>query len=117
MALVAVAVAAPSQPAYGYTPKTKYEEPAKYDFNYAMKDDYSGNGAHQEARDGYDTQFSYYVLLSDGRLQVAYPILFLISIKSNARYRLPNISSTNFNSILFPVYTSPCKRWPVLKWP
>nr|XP_027230857.1 pro-resilin-like [Penaeus vannamei] len=70
LAFVAVAVAAPSQPAYGYAPEPAYEEPAKYDFNYAVKDDYSGNDfGHQEARDGYDTQGSYYVLLPDGRLQ------------------------------------------------
>ncbi|XP_042227267.1 cuticle protein 7-like isoform X2 [Homarus americanus] len=70
LALVAVAVAAPTQPSYGYTPAPAYEEPAKYDFNYAVKDDYSGNDfGHQESRDGYDTQGSYYVLLPDGRLQ------------------------------------------------
>ncbi|XP_045106738.1 cuticle protein 7-like [Portunus trituberculatus] len=46
------------------------EAPPKYDYNYAVKDEYSGNdfGA-QEARDGYDTQGSYYVQLPDGRLQ------------------------------------------------
>merc|ERR1712025_361268 len=70
LALVAVSLAAPSQPAYGYAPAPSYEEPAKYDFNYAVKDDYSGNDfGHQEARDGYDTQGSYYVQLPDGRLQ------------------------------------------------
>ncbi|XP_037800764.1 pupal cuticle protein Edg-84A-like [Penaeus monodon] len=68
LALVAIAASAPSQPAYGYAPQSTYEVPAKYDFNYAVKDDYSGNDfGHQEARDGYDTQGSYYVLLSDGR--------------------------------------------------
>ncbi|XP_037800658.1 cuticle protein 7-like [Penaeus monodon] len=76
LALVAVAAPAPSQPAYGYAPQPAYEVPAKYDFNYAVKDDYSGNDfGHQEARDGYDTQGSYYVLLPDGRLQkVAYTV-------------------------------------------
>ncbi|XP_042893525.1 cuticle protein 19-like [Penaeus japonicus] len=70
LALVAVAFAAPSQPAYGYAPEPTYEEPAKYDFNYPVKDDYTGNDfGHQETRDGYDTQGSYYVLLPDGRLQ------------------------------------------------
>ncbi|XP_076059582.1 uncharacterized protein LOC143036220 [Oratosquilla oratoria] len=53
------------------------QAPAKYDFNYAVKDEYSGNDfGHQEARDGYDTQGSYYVLLPDGRLQkVAYTVI------------------------------------------
>ncbi|XP_064113645.1 pro-resilin-like [Macrobrachium nipponense] len=70
VALVAAVFGAPSQPQYGYAPPPSYEEPAKYDFNYAVKDDYSGNDfGHQEARDGYDTQGSYYVLLPDGRLQ------------------------------------------------
>ena len=70
LALVAAALAAPSQPSYGYAPQPTYEVPAKYDFNYAVKDDYSGNDfGHQEARDGYDTQGSYYVQLPDGRLQ------------------------------------------------
>ena len=46
------------------------QAPAQYDFNYAVKDDYSGNDfGHNEARDGYDTQGSYYVQLPDGRLQ------------------------------------------------
>ena len=35
-----------------------------------MKDDYSGNNyGHQETRDGYNTQGTYYVLLPDSRLQ------------------------------------------------
>ncbi len=46
------------------------QEPAKYDFNYAVKDDYSGNDfGHNEGRDGYNTEGSYYVQLPDGRLQ------------------------------------------------
>ncbi|CAL4093063.1 unnamed protein product, partial [Meganyctiphanes norvegica] len=68
LALVAASLAAPSQP--GYAPAPSYEEPAKYDFNYAVKDDYSGNDfGHNEARDGYNTEGSYYVALPDGRLQ------------------------------------------------
>ncbi|XP_063601423.1 cuticle protein 7-like [Penaeus indicus] len=43
---------------------------AKYDFQWAVKHDDSGNDfRHQEARDGEDTQGSYYVQLPDGRLQ------------------------------------------------
>ncbi|XP_042886057.1 cuticle protein 18.6-like [Penaeus japonicus] len=70
-ALVAVALARPDQaPAYGYAAPTAAPAPAKYDFNYAVKDEYSGNDfGHQESRDGYDTQGSYYVQLPDGRLQ------------------------------------------------
>ncbi|XP_063884576.1 cuticle protein 21-like [Scylla paramamosain] len=44
--------------------------PPKYDFSWNVKDDPSGNDyGHQEGRDGYDTQGSYYVQLPDGRLQ------------------------------------------------
>ncbi|XP_047471398.1 cuticle protein 18.6-like [Penaeus chinensis] len=50
--------------------------PAQYDFNYAVRDDYSGNDySHQENRNGYDSQGAYYVLLPDGRVQrVAYTV-------------------------------------------
>ncbi|XP_042893155.1 pro-resilin-like [Penaeus japonicus] len=45
-------------------------EPAKYDFDWAVKHDYSGNHfGHQESRDGDYTQGSYYVQLPDSRLQ------------------------------------------------
>ncbi|XP_063883977.1 DNA-directed RNA polymerase II subunit RPB1-like [Scylla paramamosain] len=75
-ALLAATFARPDtlRPSYG-APAPSYSAPApeappKYDYNYAVKDEYSGNdfGA-QEARDGYDTQGSYYVQLPDGRLQ------------------------------------------------
>ncbi|XP_076059580.1 uncharacterized protein LOC143036218 [Oratosquilla oratoria] len=76
-ALVALATA-DTAPLYGHpAPPPVRGAPAKYDFNYAVKDEYSGNDfGHQEARDGYDTQGSYYVLLPDGRLQkVAYTVI------------------------------------------
>ncbi|XP_063884709.1 uncharacterized protein LOC135113382 [Scylla paramamosain] len=68
----------PAHPTPSYhAPRPSYHAPAQYadvsphyNTQYAVKDDYSGNdfGA-QEARDGYSTQGSYYVLLPDGRLQ------------------------------------------------
>ncbi|XP_047471396.1 cuticle protein 19.8-like [Penaeus chinensis] len=59
----------PPVPSY-HAPAPAPVGPARYDFNYAAKDDYSGNDfGHQEARDGYDTQGTYYVQLPDGRLQ------------------------------------------------
>ncbi|XP_063608174.1 uncharacterized protein LOC134782577 [Penaeus indicus] len=70
-ALVVVAIARPdSPPTYGYSAPTPSYAPAKYDFNYAVNDQPSGNDfGHEEARDGDHTQGSYYVLLPDGRLQ------------------------------------------------
>ncbi|XP_076059589.1 uncharacterized protein LOC143036226 [Oratosquilla oratoria] len=69
-AFLAVATA-DTAPVYGYpAPSPSYEGPAKYDFNYAVKDEYSGNDfGHHESRDGYKTEGSYYVLLPDGRVQ------------------------------------------------
>ncbi|KAK8392785.1 hypothetical protein O3P69_014902 [Scylla paramamosain] len=72
-ALVAAALARPDTPYR--PPASSYHAPApdappRYDYNYAVVDDYSGNNYNaQEARDGYDTQGSYYVLLPDGRRQ------------------------------------------------
>ncbi|XP_053650923.2 cuticle protein 7-like [Cherax quadricarinatus] len=64
----------PPPPGYGApTPvfiSSGPEAPPRYDFNYAVKDEYAGNDfGHQESRDGYDTKGSYYVQLPDGRLQ------------------------------------------------
>ncbi|XP_050705289.1 cuticle protein 7-like isoform X1 [Eriocheir sinensis] len=64
-------------PKPSYAPRPSYHAPAQYadahpqyNSQYAVKDDYAGlNFGAQEARDGYDTQGSYSVLLPDGRLQ------------------------------------------------
>ncbi|XP_050720236.1 uncharacterized protein LOC127000533 [Eriocheir sinensis] len=68
--------APPPPPTYAPPPPPKYGQPepetAKpaYSFDWAVKDDYSGNDfGHQETRDGYNTQGSYYVLLPDGRVE------------------------------------------------
>ncbi|XP_053651133.2 cuticle protein 7 [Cherax quadricarinatus] len=59
----------PPPPTYGQ-PSPPVEPPAKYDFDWLVKDDESGNDfGHQETRDGPHTQGSYYVLLADGRVQ------------------------------------------------
>ncbi|XP_071541385.1 uncharacterized protein, partial [Panulirus ornatus] len=67
---------------------------AQYNFNWAVKHDDSDNDfGHQEARDGDDTQGSYYVQLPDGRLQtVTYIVdgdsgyLAQVDYKGEARY-------------------------------
>ncbi|XP_037791660.1 cuticle protein 18.6-like [Penaeus monodon] len=47
----------------------------QYSFNYAVNDAFGNDFGHQEGRDGYNTQGSYYVQLPDGRLQrVAYAV-------------------------------------------
>ncbi|XP_068210638.1 pro-resilin-like [Palaemon carinicauda] len=75
---LAALVAADSRETYSYAaPRTSSgsEESfesgeVKYNFNWAVSDDSSSNEfGHQEARDGDDTQGSYYVQLPDGRLQ------------------------------------------------
>ncbi|XP_076036599.1 uncharacterized protein LOC143022335 [Oratosquilla oratoria] len=48
----------------------KNTNPAQYDFNWEVKDEYSGNDfGHQESRNGYDTQGAHYVLQLDGWLR------------------------------------------------
>ncbi|XP_071551236.1 uncharacterized protein [Panulirus ornatus] len=59
-----------SAPAPGYSAPTYPDTPPQYSSQYAVKDDYSGNDfGHDESRDGYNTQGSYYALLPDSRLQ------------------------------------------------
>lgn len=54
----------------GYAPEYPDVDP-KYQYAYAVKDDYSGaNFAQQEQRDGYNTQGYYRVVLPDGRTQL-----------------------------------------------
>ncbi|TRY77848.1 hypothetical protein TCAL_12217, partial [Tigriopus californicus] len=73
LALVAIALAdnAPYRPA-PYSPAPTYkEEPAAYQYQYAVADDYAGvNFAQNEARDGYATNGEYRVALPDGRTQI-----------------------------------------------
>ena len=46
------------------------KEPAKYAYQYTVKDDYTNNNFGQaENRDGYSAQGEYFVNLPDGRLQ------------------------------------------------
>ncbi|XP_076059592.1 uncharacterized protein LOC143036229 [Oratosquilla oratoria] len=70
LAFAGVVLAAPSNPQYGYTPpEPVYDDPPRYDFNYAVKDYSNNDFGHQENRDGYNTNGGYSVLLPDGRLQ------------------------------------------------
>jgi hypothetical protein len=75
-------------------PKYNEERPAKYQFGYAVNDDYSGNNyGHSESRDGPVTKGSYYVALPDGRLQkVTYTVngndgyVATVSYEGEAKY-------------------------------
>nr|XP_027214650.1 uncharacterized protein LOC113807560 [Penaeus vannamei] len=71
--VLSLAAAVLARPEAGYPAQ---EEPAKYSFEYEVKDEPSGNDfGHQEARDGAHTQGDYFVRLPDGRLQqVAYTV-------------------------------------------
>ncbi|XP_042890795.1 pro-resilin-like [Penaeus japonicus] len=74
LALAGAATAQRNSYAYG-PPQDSSEESyesseARYDFDWAVNHGDSGNNfGHQEARDGDNTQGSYYVQLPDGRLQ------------------------------------------------
>ena len=47
------------------------EEPASYNFEYAVQDEESGSDfGQQESREGDNTSGSYYVLMPDGRMQI-----------------------------------------------
>ncbi|XP_047472533.1 pro-resilin-like isoform X2 [Penaeus chinensis] len=60
----------PVHPSPSYRAPTYNDVPAQYNTQYAVNDEYSGNNyGHQEDRDGYKTQGTYYVQLPDGRLQ------------------------------------------------
>ncbi|XP_071536218.1 cuticle protein 19.8-like [Panulirus ornatus] len=69
--LVAVALAHPAirPPYHPHPPSYAPVDPPKYDFNYAVRDNFGNDFGHQESRDGYNTQGSYYAQLPDGRLQ------------------------------------------------
>merc|ERR1712212_627999 len=61
---------APYHPAPAYK-EPSYDEPAVYEYGYAVADDYSGaNFASNEKRDGYATSGEYRVALPDGRTQI-----------------------------------------------
>ncbi|XP_042239515.1 cuticle protein 18.6-like [Homarus americanus] len=62
---------APAHPRPSYSAAPVYlDTPPQYNSQYVVRDDYSGNDfGHEESRDGYNTQGTYFVLLPDGRVQ------------------------------------------------
>ncbi|KAK4325277.1 hypothetical protein Pmani_004138 [Petrolisthes manimaculis] len=117
VALVAVAVAdrprpsySPPRPSYSppapsyNAPAPSYRQPepvgpAQYDFNWAVNDDYSGNNfGHQETRDGYNTQGSYYVQLPDGRLQRVAVVCAVVGMAVCAQLPSYNAPAPSYNA-------------------
>ncbi|XP_063600916.1 cuticle protein 21-like [Penaeus indicus] len=107
LSLLAVAAALPQ---YGYaptpyrlTPSYHVNVPARYNFDWAVRDGFFGNDyGHQETRDGYNTQGSYYVQLPDGRLQeVTYTVngdsgfVANVNYKGQAQYPQPAYRPTS----------------------
>ena len=67
---VQVAYSAP-EPAASGPEGNVAEQPAAYNFEYAVQDEESGNNfGQQETRDGDSTSGSYYVQMPDGRMQI-----------------------------------------------
>ncbi|XP_068209735.1 pro-resilin-like [Palaemon carinicauda] len=89
---------------------------AQYNFNWAVNHAPSRNDfGHQEARDGDDTQGSYYVQLPDGRLQrVSYRVdgddgyIAEVTYQGEARY--PD-SDESFESHESPRYAAPRRSY------
>ncbi|XP_042242120.1 cuticle protein 21-like isoform X3 [Homarus americanus] len=117
--------AADSRETYSYAaPRDSSEESyesseAQYNFNYAVKDDSSGNDfGHQETRDGDDTQGSYYVQLPDGRLQTVTYVVdgdsgYIADVKYDGEARYPDSyeSFESFESREAPRYAPPRPRY------
>ncbi|XP_076061334.1 uncharacterized protein LOC143037105 [Oratosquilla oratoria] len=130
-ALMALAVARPDKlPTYSYSPPSQEDshesldifETPKYEFTHAVKDEETANDfGHQEARDDEHTQGSYYVQLSDGRLQkVTYYVdgdsgfIAEVSYEGEARYPEPDSSEERFYAAPAPsppqsLYGAPSK--------
>ncbi|XP_076060307.1 pro-resilin-like [Oratosquilla oratoria] len=100
LGMVALACAVP---VYGPPKPDSSEEdygPAKYDFNWEVKDEESGNDfGQQETRDGDRTEGSYYVYLPDGRLmKVTYYVDgdsgFVVNVEYEGEARYPEGDSS-----------------------
>ncbi|XP_068210418.1 cuticle protein 8-like [Palaemon carinicauda] len=102
-----------TQPASSEYSSEEINEPAKYDFEFAVEDGYSGaNFNHQEEREEDNTQGSYSVLLPDGRRQtVKYHVdgdsgyVAEITYEGEAQYYEPEESEES--SEAEPTYEAP----------
>ncbi|KAK3875106.1 hypothetical protein Pcinc_020025 [Petrolisthes cinctipes] len=92
---------------------------AKYNFQWAVKDDSSDNDfGHQEGRDGDNTQGSYYVHLPDGRLQkVSYYVdgddgyIADVKYEGSASFESGSYESASSESASFESYSREAPRY------
>ncbi|XP_068209968.1 cuticle protein 7-like isoform X1 [Palaemon carinicauda] len=125
---LAALVAADSRERYAYaaprassSSEESYESSeAKYNFNWAVSDSSSSNEfGHQEARDGDDTQGSYYVQLPDSRLQkVSYHVdgddgyVAEVTYEGEAQFdSVESYESASDESFEAPRYAPPPRRY------
>merc|ERR1711970_59752 len=103
-------------PASSSSSEESYESSeAKYNFQWAVSDESSENHyGHQEARDGDDTQGSYYVQLPDGRLQkVTFTVHgddgYVANVEYSGEAQYPSGESGSFESVepYRPRYSAP----------
>ncbi|XP_064077126.1 pro-resilin-like [Macrobrachium nipponense] len=102
--LITLGFAALAYAAPGFSSEESFESgEAKYNFNWAVRDESSENDfGHQEARDGENTQGSYYVHLPDGRLQkVSYHVDgddgYVAAVSYEGEARFPDSASYESN--------------------
>ncbi|KAK8392536.1 hypothetical protein O3P69_014729 [Scylla paramamosain] len=104
--------------AASYVPQDSYgAAPANYNFNWAVDDAASGNNyAHQETRNGDNTQGYYFVQLPDGRLQkVTYSVqgnsgfLAEVTYEGEAQYPQQRYGAPTRHPT--PTYGTPAPRY------
>nr|XP_027216986.1 cuticle protein 21-like isoform X1 [Penaeus vannamei] len=129
--LAFAAVAAADKPSFSYgAPRVASRESfesfesteAKYDFQWAVDHDDSGNDfGHQEARDNDNTQGSYYVQLPDGRLQTVRYVVdgdngYVADVSYEGEARYDSVESREARRPVYsaprPVYSAPRARVP-----
>ncbi|CAG0888929.1 unnamed protein product [Cyprideis torosa] len=98
-------------PRPSYQPAPAYNDHPQYKYEWAVKDDYSGNDyAAAESRDGYNTEGNYRVLLPDGRVQtVTYTVQGDAGYVADVQYSAPSYKPAP--SYKQPVY-APAPRYP-----
>ncbi|XP_058791222.1 uncharacterized protein LOC131664273 [Phymastichus coffea] len=87
--------AAGSAAGFGLARSEQPAEPAKYDFEYRVSDEFGNDFGHKETREGTQTHGSYSVLLPDGRKQI-------VQYEANENGFQPRISYEDVATVLGP---------------